>query len=88
VIGAKLDSPGYLVLTDAAYPGWRAEVDGEPTAICRANLLFRAVPLEAGRHEVVLTFRSRAQQWGIVVTAVVAGVWVFLLTYKKRLSDT
>jgi hypothetical protein len=88
VIGAELDSPGYLVLTDAAYPGWRAEVDGEPTAICRANLLFRAVPLEAGRHEVVLTFRSRAQQWGMVVTAVVAGVWVFLLTYKKRLSDT
>ena len=32
-IEARLDSPGYLVLTETYYPGWQAEVDGAPVSI-------------------------------------------------------
>ena len=56
-IRAILDAPGYLVLTDTYYPGWRATVDGEPTDILRANYAFRAVWLEAGEHVVEMTYR-------------------------------
>jgi hypothetical protein len=50
---------GYLVLADVYYPGWRAFVDGKDTEILRANYLFRAVPIEAGKHEVRFVYQPQ-----------------------------
>ena len=50
-------APGYVVLADAWAPGWRARVDGRAATILRADLLFRAVEVGAGRHEVEMTYR-------------------------------
>jgi hypothetical protein len=64
---------GYLVLTDTYYPGWQATVDGVPTPIVRANFLFRAVPIDAGKHTVVFTYAPRSF-WLGVVAAMIASV--------------
>lgn len=48
---------GFLVLHDAWHPWWRAERNGEPVSILRADLLFRAVAVPPGRHEVRFRFR-------------------------------
>jgi hypothetical protein len=56
-IRATLDAPGYLVVADTWYPGWQAAVDGVPTEVLRANYAFRAVWLEAGKHEVEMVYR-------------------------------
>jgi hypothetical protein len=55
---AAVDAPedGALVLNDLYYPGWVAEVDGEPVPILRADVLFRAVQVPAGRHLVEFRF--------------------------------
>jgi len=67
-IRAALDGPGYLVLADTWYPGWRATVDGEPTEVLRANYAFRAVWLEAGEHVVEFVYRPRAVVAGMVLS--------------------
>jgi uncharacterized membrane protein YfhO len=51
-----MPTPGFLVLNDLYYPYWRAHVDGMEQEILTANILFRAVMVPAGSHEVVFTF--------------------------------
>ena len=43
---------GHLVFAEPDYPGWRAEVDGKPEPILRANVAFSALVLPAGAHTV------------------------------------
>lgn len=56
VIGVDAPEDGALVLNDLYYPGWVAEVDGEPSPVLRADVLFRAVQVPAGSHVVELRF--------------------------------
>ena len=55
VIDVTAAAPGMLVLHDLFHPAWRASLDGEPVAVYRANVLFRAVFVPAGRHTVRFT---------------------------------
>jgi len=67
-IAVRMDSPGYLLLTDTFYPGWVAEVDGNTVPIYRADLYFRAVPLTAGEHQILLYYRPLVARIGLMVS--------------------
>lgn len=68
VISTDGDTPGWLVLTDIWYPGWVCEVDGEAAQMHRANYLFRAVHVPAGRHQVVFHFEPKSYQRGLLIS--------------------
>ncbi len=68
VVRADLASDGLLVLADTFYPGWLATVDGAPAPILRANLLFRAVALTPGSHEVTFTYRPSNWRIGAAIS--------------------
>ena len=48
---------GYVVLNDVWHPWWTATVDGKPADILTANVLFRAVEVTPGRHQVRFEFK-------------------------------
>jgi hypothetical protein len=65
---------GYLVLSDAYYPGWRAYLDGEETRVLRANYAFRAVELPAGQHLVQFRYQPDSFEAGLTITRVTLAV--------------
>ncbi|MFY9626024.1 MAG: hypothetical protein WAJ91_16795, partial [Rhodoplanes sp.] len=55
-IEALSERGGILELHGNYYPGWIAEIDGKTSPILRADVLFRAVEVPAGRHRVVFRY--------------------------------
>jgi len=68
-IHAVLTAPGYLVVADTWYPGWRATVGGRRVDLLRANHTFRAIWLDAGDHTVDMIYRPASVVWGMAITA-------------------
>lgn len=80
-IEAEADGPALLVVQDAWWPGWRAELDGRPVEVLAADALVRAVPWPAGRHRLRLTYDPagvRRGRWlslaGLVAVAALAAL--------------
>ena len=58
-------APAWLVVSDTWYPGWQAEIDGEPAMLWRGDFLFRAVHVPAGSHTVSLVYRPSSFRLGL-----------------------
>lgn len=80
VVEVEREAPGYLVLLDAWYPGWRCRTaEGRELPIWRANSLFRAIPVAAGKQTLEFTFAPPVYELGRLVSLVsLAGVVGFL----------
>src|SRR5262249_61531405 len=61
-VAVEVEAPGggILLLNDVWQPWWRASVDGANAEILRANVIFRAVVVPRGRHEVRFSFHPFA----------------------------
>ena len=83
--------PGWLVLRDNFFPGWGAEVDGNPAAVLRANYAFRAVSLPAGAHLVVFRYRPLSLYLGFAFSMagllLCAVMVITLVTAQRRLGQ-
>jgi hypothetical protein len=55
-IEVEASEQGFVVLNDIWHPWWFATIDGKPTRILRANVLFRAVAVDPGRHTIRFEF--------------------------------
>lgn len=79
--------PAILVLSELSYPGWRVTVDGAAAPLLEANGLLRAVPLQAGSHQIELTYRPASLTVGLLVSAatlVAVAVGLTLLAARRR----
>jgi hypothetical protein len=87
-ISIDVDAPsdGWLVLSDTYYPGWRATANDSSVPIMRANGFARAVPIRAGRQEVVFRYEPRSVRYGALISGV-AIVLTVLLSAATRLRS-
>lgn len=95
-IVVEAGAAGWLVLSDAYYPGWTATVNDQPAPVYRANVMFRAVPLPAGQSVVSLEFRPGWWPWlpiiggaaWLLVIALLAGYGWTMGTLSRLPSTT
>jgi hypothetical protein len=87
-IEVQSTSPGWLVLTDAWYPGWQATVNGTSAPVLIADYAYRAVSVPAGTHMVSMQFRPATWVWGRLVSlvslALAAAGLVALAVLRRR----
>jgi hypothetical protein len=72
-----------LVVTDTLNRSWKASVDGKPAPLLRADVMFRGVWLDPGRHQVTMEF-DRARMFPYLAASLlswlgVGVVFLFLL---------
>jgi hypothetical protein len=72
VVETKSDAPGWLVLLDTWFPGWRAAVDGAPAELRRADYDFRAVRVPAGTSTTRFTYEPFSLRLGLWLAALSA----------------
>jgi hypothetical protein len=78
VVRTASAQPALLVLSDAFYPGWRAQVDGADAPIHPTNVLFRGVPVPAGEHTVTFTYEPDGWRLGWALAAAGAALAALL----------
>lgn len=62
------NSPGYLIVSDRFYPGWKAQLDGTEIRISIANAFFRAIPISKGKHMVTFEYAPQSLYLGLVLS--------------------
>jgi len=83
LLRVKIDSPGFLVISDTYYPGWKANIDGKIGRVYRANLCQRAVYLDSGDHQVRIYFVPSSLTLGIVISSFSLLLFVVLLRVRR-----
>jgi hypothetical protein len=67
--------PGLLVVSEIAYPGWRARVDGQSVPLETVFDLLRGVQLPEGNHRIILGFYPFSLFLGLGLCGI-AGLWM------------
>ena len=78
---------GYLFISENYFPGWKAELDGKPTRIWRADYSFQAVFVERGSHLLKLSFQPVSflvGLWTSLASLVNLVLLVGIILFRKR----
>jgi hypothetical protein len=85
VFSSSASSGGYVLVDETWYPGWSASVDGKNASIYRANYLFMAIYVPAGKHEIRLDYRSTSFTIGAILSILML-IFLIHLTYKGTIK--
>jgi hypothetical protein len=81
IVQTAAENGGWLLLADAWDPGWAATLDGEPTALFRADGLFRGVRIPPGEHVVRFDYRP----WGFAIGVLIsAAAWSLAFFWARK----
>jgi len=85
----RFERPGWVVVSETAWRGWRASTDGMELPLAFANHAFLAFEAPAGEHEVELFFRPRSFEVGLAVSGACAlALAAAVLTRRRRVSPS
>lgn len=80
-----MENPGFLVLSEIWYPGWKAFVNGKQTEIYKTNYIFRSIYLNKGLKNIAFIFDPLSYKIGklISVSSLII-ILLYIAFYIKR----
>ncbi len=75
-VSVSSDSPGLLVVSNADYPGWQAQVDGHAAPVVQVDDFLQGVCLAPGTHRVQLAFTPTG--WPLAIGLSLLGLLLVL----------
>jgi len=78
----------FLVISETYFPGWKAEIDGNPTKIYRANYAFRALTIPAGSHKVRIFYEPFSFKIGAWISIATLAFLISGLVYVRIKKHT
>ena len=73
------EKPGWLVISQARYPGWKARIGGKEVPLLRANYAFSAIALPQGASEIEFSYEPASFRIGLWLSVASALVGALLL---------
>ncbi len=80
ILGNKSRS-GWLLYSDVWHPVWKAEVNGKPAPVYKANLAYKAIPLKPGANKILFSFHSPEVTFLYNFWGTMAVVWLIIISY-------
>lgn len=78
LIEVNTNKAGFLFVSDAWFPGWKAFVDGKETKIYRADYVFRAVAVPVGKHIVKFSYFPESFSLGLKISGLALMIFIIL----------
>ena len=69
-------APSFVVIADAWWPGWSADLDGVATPIRRVDHSLRGVAVPAGTHRLGMRFVPEGWATGVALTRAALALWL------------
>ena len=74
--------PGYFVVNNTYFPGWKALVDWKETRIYPANITSQAVFIDSGTHDIQFIYSPSSFSGGGKITLGTIGLMIFIAMFK------
>lgn len=87
-ITAQMGCTGMLILSDAFFPGWKADVDGSTVPIYRAYGALRGVVVPAGSHLISMRYRPAKFYTGLFLSLIGLLGAGFAAVFPRRFQST
>jgi hypothetical protein len=84
LLDVDMAGDGWIVISENAWRGWRAYVDGRRVRMQYANVSFLGLFVEKGRHTVRLVYWPDAFVNGRAITAGTLGLFVAVAVWRRR----
>lgn len=85
-IKCTTEGDGILVLSEAAYPGWKVYVNGKEKECLWLNLFYQGVALKKGTHEILFTYKPKIFNilLYIQIFFTILFICTFIIIFKKE----
>lgn len=84
ILNINTNKDGFLFVSDAWYPGWKAKVDGNDTYVYKADYSFRAVPVTSGTHEVEFWYEPESLKLGQILSLATMVCLLGVFIYENK----